>query len=120
MTNQINSTIYQQLSTQDAVINFLNNLTTSIDHWCLILTIPLGIVLNIVSIGIYARLDMPKSNMSFLYINLSIWNALVLIYYFFVMDTKSLMGYELVKISEFGCKMIVFIRYFHNLISLNL
>ena len=98
-------------SSTDSLIIFLNNLTSSIDHWCVILTVPLGIFLNIVSIGIYARLDMPKSNMSFLYINLSIWNALVLIYYFFVMDSKSLLGYDLIKISEIGCKMIVFIRY---------
>jgi hypothetical protein len=104
----INSTTI--ISSTDSVINFLNNLASTIDHWCLILTVPLGIALNILSIGIYARLDMPKSNMSFLYINLSVWNAFVLIYYFFVMDSKSLMGYDLVKISEIGCKMIVFIR----------
>jgi hypothetical protein len=82
-----------------------------LEFWFLYLTIPLGILLNMFSIYIFSRPNLNKNaNMGFFYLNLSIYNTLVLIYYFFIMDSKLVFGVNLTTKSNVSCKIITFIR----------
>ena len=108
MNNQnqtINNAITNQY--QQSIFSLITN---QIDYWCLVVTVPLGIILNLISIFVFIRLDMVKSTMSFLYINLSVSNAAVLVYYLFVMNSKIIMDYELSKLTDIGCKITIVIR----------
>ena len=93
-------------------LNYVIYIGNKLDHWFLLLTVPLGILLNMISIFIFTRPNLNKTNMGFFYFHLSIWNTIVLIYYFFVMDSKSTLNYDLSTHSDMMCKLITFFRRF--------
>ena len=98
---------YNQTSSLSLIFN---NFDKKLDFWFLVITIPLGILLNMISIYIYSRPNLNKTNMGFFYFHLSIWNTLVLIYYLFVMDSKQIFPYDLTTSSNSACKIVTFIR----------
>ncbi len=93
-----------------AYIAYLTNLFDTIDYWFLVLTVPLGIVLNLVAIYVFSRPNLNKTTMGFFYMNLSGWTAAVLCYFFFVQNSAKTMKYELSKLTPFGCSIYMLIR----------
>ena len=74
------------------LVNFFNDL----DYWCLVTTVPIGLVLNTISIVVYSRPNLNKTSMGFYYRTLSSLNILVLLYYFFIMDSSPTMNYDMI------------------------
>ena len=95
---------------QTAYIAYLTNLFDTVDYWFLILTVPLGIILNLFSIYVFSRPNLNKTTMGFFYMNLSGWTAAVLIYFFFVQNSAKTMKYDISKHTSFGCALYMFIR----------
>ena len=95
-------------------INALNYTMKSMSYWTNILTIPIGIILNMFAIYIYSRpnLNKSKSNMGFFYINLSFWSVTALVTSLFVISSKNLLNYDLSVLSHTSCAVIWFIRRF--------
>ena len=90
--------------------DYIYKTAQEIDYYFLISTIPFGMVLNLINIFIYLRPNLNKTNMGFFYSILSIVNFLILIVYFFFMDSYRTMNYDLNTYSDISCIMITFIK----------
>ena len=93
-----------------AYISYLNDLFNRIDYWIMILTVPLGIVLNFVAIAVYARANLNKTTMGFFYMNLSGWTILTLTFFFFVQSSGIIFGMDLTKLTSAGCATYMLVR----------
>ena len=89
-------------STDQTLANQIAFVGNQIDLWVSNITVPLGVILNAFSIYIYSRPNLNKTTMGFYYINLTVWNTIVLLLYLFVVDTKS-MNYDMSVYSNFSC-----------------
>jgi hypothetical protein len=95
---------------ETAYIAYLTNLFDTVDFWFLILTVPLGVVLNLFAIYVFSRPNLNKTTMGFFYMNLSGWTAAVLLYFFFVQNSAKTMKYDITKYTPLGCAFYMFIR----------
>lgn len=74
---------------------YLNSISNSLGYYYLIVTLPAGIVFNLVSIYIYSRpLLNRKTNTGFLYAWLCIINLLSIMQYTFITKSTLLFGYR--------------------------
>jgi hypothetical protein len=95
---------------KSTLILYLNELFNRIDYWFMITTVPLGIVLNFISVAIYTRPNLNKTTMGFFYINLSGWTIVTLIFFFFVQSSGILFGMDLTKLTGAGCATYMLVR----------
>ena len=90
----------------------LKHLFLTISYWIQILTIPLGIFLNLFSIYIYSRpnLNKSKSKTGFFYMNLCFWSINASIINMFIVGSSSLFGYDFSLINSLSCAFIMYFR----------
>jgi hypothetical protein len=91
-------------------VKSLNSLNFQINYWFEIITSPIGVCLNLISMYIFSRPNLNKTNMGFFYINITFWNIVVLLFSFFLINSKITLGYELSITSDAACASIWFIR----------
>ena len=89
---------------------FLDEIIQSVHYWLVVITTPLGILLNLASILVYTRPNLNKTSMGFCFTNLSVWNCLVLFYFLFVQESDLIMGFNLTTPSDFTCQFNLFLR----------
>ena len=90
--------------------NRLNDLGATIDHYFALITIPVGIIFNTLSVFIFLRKNLNKTNMGFFNFCLSISNSFTLIYFIFVSDSRIFFSYDLKIKNDFLCRIIPFLR----------
>ena len=95
---------YEKFST------YLNDLGNKIDYYFALVTIPIGIIFNTISVFIFLRKNLNKTNMGFFNFCLSISNSFTLIYFIFVSDSKILFNYDLTNKNDVLCRIILFAR----------
>ena len=100
------------LNSKQSALDQAISIQVKIHYWIVVIIIPIGIFLNLISIYIFSKPNLNKTKMGFFYNMLCISNIIVLLYYLFFMDTKITMGYELTLMSDLGCKLITFVRRF--------
>ena len=89
---------------------YLNDLGNKIDYYFALITIPIGIIFNTLSVFIFLRKNLNKTNMGFFNFCLSISNSFTLIYFIFVSDSKIFFNYDLKIKHDVLCRIIPFIR----------
>ena len=82
-----------------------------IEFYFLFLPMLFGIVFNITSIFIFTNKKFNKTKMGFYYISLSISHTITLIYYWFLLDSKHFLGYQLLNLNNTLCKLIIMLRF---------
>jgi hypothetical protein len=81
-------------------------LSNQISFYFLIVMMPLGIVLNIISIFIFMRPSLNKTNMGFIFTMLALVDTISLFYYFLVVRPNNVFGYTV----NFFCGMSSYLR----------
>lgn len=94
---------------ENSYIAYLNSLNTQLVDYFLLVTVPLGIVGNLVSCLVFAtrpRLNNSKTNVGFLYAWLSLVNLLSILYYALVYRSRTLFNYSV----DMPCGLDDFLR----------
>ena len=86
-----------------------------IEFYLFVLPIPFGIVFNTASIFIFINKNFNKTKMGFYYISLSITHTLALVYYLFLLDSDHLLGYDLLRLNDTSCKIILFLQFLNQI-----
>ena len=86
-----------------------------IEFYLFVLPIPFGIVLNMASVFIFTNKKFNKTKMGFYYISLSITHTLALVYYLFLLDSQHLLGYDLLRLNDVSCKIILFLQFLNQI-----
>lgn len=98
-------------------VNHLNWLSNEINFWLQLVTVPLGIIFNLISLFIFSRSNLNKTNMGFFYLNITTWNTIALLFSFFLIDSKVVLGYDLSLINDVSCASVWFLRRFVRFVS---
>jgi hypothetical protein len=89
-----------------------SNLQRNINYFFSV-TIPvIGIVLNTISLFVFSRPSLNKTNMGFLYLSQTIVDLTLLVYYVFVVRAPLIFGYSLTSLDEASCKFWQLFRRF--------
>ena len=91
-------------------ITSLNLINNQINYWFEMITSPIGVCLNLISMYIFSRPSLNKTNMGFFYLNITFWNVIVLLFSFFLINSKITLGYDLSITSDTACALVWFIR----------
>ena len=79
-----------------AYIDYLNKVTKNLFFYCLISTIPIGLVGNLVSFYVYTRPNLnKKTNTGFLYAYSCLFNLIFVLYYGLVFRSNLLFNYTI-------------------------
>lgn len=76
-------------------ITYLNKLSNTLSYYFFMTIIPTGVILNVVSLYIFTRPRLNKTNMGYLLSILSIWHNVTLIFYVFVARPTTLFSYSI-------------------------
>ena len=94
---------------------FKSEIENIIEFYLFFLPIPFGIVFNIASVFIFMNKKFNKTKMGFYYISLSITHTLALIYYLFLLDSEHFLGYDLLRLNDTSCKIILFLQFLNQI-----
>jgi hypothetical protein len=89
------------------------NLTTlgnTIDFYFTWIIVPIGFVTNAISILVFARTKLLKTNMGYFNLLIAISNLLTLLFYFFAQKSTTVLNFDLSIQTLTGCKLFMFIR----------
>jgi hypothetical protein len=94
-------------SSQSDYIKYLNNVSNGISYYYLMITFPLGILGNLISLYIYTRPNLNrKTNTGFLYTWLCVFNLLSILQYVFLTRSSSLFNFTI----NLPCGVVNFLR----------
>jgi hypothetical protein len=93
-------------------ISFSLNLQRTINYYFSVSFPVMGIVLNTISLFVFLRPSLNKTNMGFLYLSQTTVDLILLIYYVFVVRAPLIFGYTLTNRSEPWCKFWQLFRRF--------
>ena len=95
-----------EMNNTSLLIGYINGIGKETSLWIARVTVPLGILLNMISVYIFLRPNLNKTNMGFYNLNISIWNTIVLLHYLLIFDPKIMaFNYNFEILNEFNCKM---------------
>ena len=75
-----------------------------------ILTVPFGIILNLLAIFIFSHPNLNKTTMGFFYMNLTGWTLIKFTFFFFVQNSSQIFNLDLTLLSNAGCAIYMLIR----------
>ena len=94
-------------SNESYYIKYLNEMSIEISYYYLMITLPLGIVGNVISLYIYTRPNLNrKTNTGFLYAWLCVFNLLSILQYAFLTRSSILFNFTI----NLPCGMVDFLR----------
>jgi hypothetical protein len=98
------------MSSSNTLTINLTPIGNTIDFYFTWIIVPIGFVTNAISILVFARTKLLKTNMGYFNLLLSISNLLTLLFYFFVYKSSTVLNLDLSVQTLTGCKLFMFIR----------
>ncbi len=92
--------------------DYLSHITNQVGFYMTTIAMPIGAILNLLSIFIFTRPNLNRTNMGFLFIWQKAIDTIVLFSYTFIFRAPYLFDYDLFVLSNASCKLFSFYRRF--------
>lgn len=85
-------------------------LTNQINYYFAITIVPIGIITNAISVCVFLRKSLSVTNMGLFNLLISAANFITLVYYLFVSESNLVFRYDLLTLSDPGCRILMMFR----------
>ena len=91
-------------------IDYLNKIYNTMIFYYVLILAPIGIVTNALSVVIFCRKNLNKTNMGFYNICVAVSNIITIFYYIFAQNSTLTLNTDLLTISDISCRLTYFFR----------
>jgi hypothetical protein len=98
------------ISADQAMINLLNSIYSTMLIYYLVIPMPLGIITNVIAIYIFTRPNLNKTAMGTYSSFIGCGNILALVFFIFIQNSTLTLGVNLLNTSDPACRMVYLFR----------
>ena len=91
-------------------INFLNDIYDTMLFYYVVILAPIGIVANALSVVLFSRKNLNKTNMGFYGVSAAVSNIITLFYFIFAQNSTITLNTDLLTVSDISCRLTWFFR----------